>query len=136
MYRNIFISIYVAIVIGLATLSILIAKEKDKESEKYKRMQIGQYVLISVLGVATIFLVFYFTRVYSKEKRLATRIKNIMSLSKTKENERKFDKLCDKLFKTRPALYSQFNEMKKTRSGQEVRTLCGNHAKNILGIKV
>jgi uncharacterized integral membrane protein len=137
MYRNILITTsYVVIIITLIVLSILIAKETDRDSQKYKRMETSRYVLLSILGVYTIGILIYFTVIHSKEKILAKRVKRIMSSPKSKENDAKFDKLCDKLFRKRPALYDQFSHMKKTRSKQEVRTLCGNHAKNILGMKV
>ena len=137
MYRNILITTsYVAIIITLIVLSILIAKETDRDSQKYKRMENARYVLMGMLIVYTIGILIYFTVIHSKEKILARRVKRIMSAPKSKENDAKFDKLCDKLFRKRPALYDQFSDMKKTRSQQEVRTLCGNHAKNILGMKV
>lgn len=136
MYRNILIVTYVAIIITLIVLSILIAKETDRDSQKYKRMETSRYVLLAILGVYTIGILIYFTSKHAKEKILAKRVKRIMSAPKSKENDAKFDKLCDKLFRKRPALYEQFSDMKKTRSKQEVRTLCGNHAKNILGMKV
>lgn len=134
MYRNILITTsYVAIIITLIVLSILISKETDRDSQKYKRMETSRYVLIGILVAYTIGILIYFTLV---EKILAMRIKHIMSSPKSKKNDAQFDKLCDNLFSKRPALYEQFSHMKKTRSQQEVRTLCGNHAKNILGMKV
>lgn len=137
MYRkNIHIILYAIIIIPIIVLSILIAKETDRDSQKYKKMEKTRYVLIGIVVAYTVSILIYFIFIHYNEKILAMRVKHIMSSPKSEKNDAKFDKLCDKLFRKRPTLYEQFSHMKKMRSPQEVRTLCGNHAKNILGMKV
>lgn len=121
--------IYITIILSLTILSIYIRKDTDKESRKYKNMELSRYILITILVIYTIYIIYYYS---SKEQHIARKMLNI----KGKQHEKKFDKLCEKLFSLKPTLYEQFKQMKKNRPITELRTLCGNHAKNILKIKV
>lgn len=65
--------------------------------------------------------------------------KDIKSLARSILGEKDsgvYDAKCDKLFSSDPALNSQYLGMKSARPIAEVRNLCGNYAKNILGRKV
>ena len=98
-------------------------------------------ILTIILVIAVSFYGVYFLYNYDFTKLVdklssGSSIKSLASSILNETNTEMYDTKCDNLFSTEPGLNSQYTLMKTSRPIAEVRNLCGNYAKNILGRKV